>query len=243
MSSITKVISFYDINCTYMKYFHQHIHNNPLLSIPSDLGIIPGISIWHVHGHQPECFPRYALLFIPGSSWVDGEIIETLWSALNIVSISAWGMTTPHRQEFLDFQMNDSNFMKMVQMCMIGIFLQCTLESLMWHVAKTLAQKLHAAKTSSASASASFNDLDSMLDECQWKAWVKEEWAAFQEHTANPCAMGVFELRLHEGEIMEGADTMYTDSRSPKCMESGIGSNKWQVSSRNHQSRGCYLDF
>ena len=74
-------------------------------------------------------------------------------------------------------------------MCMIGIFLQCTLESLMWHIAKTLAWKLGAAKTSSALALASFNDLDSMLDECQQKAWVEEERAAFQECTANPCAI------------------------------------------------------
>ena len=97
-----------------MKHFHRCIHNNPLHSIPLDLGIIPGISIWCVHGHQPECFPRYALLFIPGSGWIDGEIIETLWLVLNIVSVSAQGMTVPHQQEFLDFQMNDSNFMKMV---------------------------------------------------------------------------------------------------------------------------------
>ncbi|KAI6106386.1 hypothetical protein EDD16DRAFT_1523989 [Pisolithus croceorrhizus] len=51
-----------------------------------------------------------------GSGWVDGEIIETLWSTLNIVSISTHGMTSPHCQELLDFQMNDSNFMKMIRM-------------------------------------------------------------------------------------------------------------------------------
>jgi len=42
--------------------------------------------------------------------------METLWSSLNIVSPSTWGMVTPHRQEMLDFQMNDSNFLKMVRM-------------------------------------------------------------------------------------------------------------------------------
>ncbi|KAF8548521.1 hypothetical protein OG21DRAFT_1398071, partial [Imleria badia] len=52
-------------------------------SISPELEITLGIGIWHVHGHWAECFAWYAPLFIPGSSWVDGEIIETLWSMLN----------------------------------------------------------------------------------------------------------------------------------------------------------------
>ena len=42
--------------------------------------------------------------------------METLWSSLNIVSPSTRGMVTSHWQEMLDFQMNDSNFLKMVRM-------------------------------------------------------------------------------------------------------------------------------
>ncbi|KAI6023295.1 hypothetical protein EDC04DRAFT_2869629 [Pisolithus marmoratus] len=57
--------------------------------IPPTLTIVPGISAWHVHGHRKECYARYSPLFIKGSGWVD---------------------------ELLDFQMNDSNFMKMIQM-------------------------------------------------------------------------------------------------------------------------------
>ncbi|KAI6138709.1 hypothetical protein BKA82DRAFT_4020772 [Pisolithus tinctorius] len=49
-----------------------------------------------------------------GAGWVDGEIIETLWSILNVASTSAHRMTSPHHQELLNFQMNDSNFMKMI---------------------------------------------------------------------------------------------------------------------------------
>ncbi|KIO00639.1 hypothetical protein M404DRAFT_152145, partial [Pisolithus tinctorius Marx 270] len=86
-----------------------------LIDIPSSLQIIPGISIWHVHGHKKECYAWYAPLYIKGARWVDGEIIEMLWSILNMASTSAHGMTSPHRQELLDFQMNDSNFMKMIQ--------------------------------------------------------------------------------------------------------------------------------
>ncbi|KAL4063318.1 hypothetical protein J3A83DRAFT_4106722, partial [Scleroderma citrinum] len=58
----------------------------------------------------------YAPNFIPGVGNTDGEIMETLWSSLNIVSPSTWGMATPHQHKMLDFQMNDSNFHKMIRM-------------------------------------------------------------------------------------------------------------------------------
>ncbi|KAF8833304.1 hypothetical protein BDN67DRAFT_1017717 [Paxillus ammoniavirescens] len=84
--------------------------------IPPDLPIIPSIGIWHIHGHQAECHARYAPSFVPGAGRVDGKIIETLWSILNIISPLARGMSFPHRQELLDYQMNDSNFQKMIRM-------------------------------------------------------------------------------------------------------------------------------
>ena len=111
-----QVIHFYDVNCQYNKNLHRRIGNNQFISLPPDLKIVPGIGIWHVHGHQTQCFARYAPNFIPGAGNVDGEIMETLWSSLNIISPSTRGMVTPHRQEMLDFQMNDSNFVKMIRM-------------------------------------------------------------------------------------------------------------------------------
>ncbi|KAI6155000.1 hypothetical protein BKA82DRAFT_4010686 [Pisolithus tinctorius] len=78
--------------------------------------IMPGIRIWHVHGHKQECYVRYPPLFMKGAGWVDSEIIKTLWSLLNVVSASVQGMSSLHRQELLDFQMSDCNFMKMIRM-------------------------------------------------------------------------------------------------------------------------------
>lgn len=115
MGGTQRVLNFYDINCSYMSKLRQRISSNSFISIPEELEIVPGIGIWHVHGHQPQCFARYAPLFIQGAGWIDGEIIETLWSTLNIVSASTRGMSSPARQELLDFQTNDSN-VKM--MCM-----------------------------------------------------------------------------------------------------------------------------
>ena len=118
MDNISSVISFYNINCSYMKKLWAQLRDNRLIWPPSNLVIVPDIGMWHMHGHQSSCFAWYSPLFIPGAGWVNGEIIETLWSNLNIVSGSAWGMTSPHQQELLDFQMNDSNFIKMIKMYM-----------------------------------------------------------------------------------------------------------------------------
>ncbi|KAI6153188.1 hypothetical protein BKA82DRAFT_3919681, partial [Pisolithus tinctorius] len=51
MEGIKHVVCFYDINCSYMTNLQ-----NEMIDIPSSLWIIPGISIWHVHGHKKECY-------------------------------------------------------------------------------------------------------------------------------------------------------------------------------------------
>ena len=100
------VITFYDINCQYNKNLAHQLKGNNFVSLPDSLQIQPGIGLWHVHGHKAKCFSRYAPSFIPGAGQVNGEIMETLWSSLNVVSPSTQGMATPNRQELLDFQMN-----------------------------------------------------------------------------------------------------------------------------------------
>ncbi|KAF8431412.1 hypothetical protein L210DRAFT_3333179, partial [Boletus edulis BED1] len=56
MSKITRIIHFYDINCAYMKKLRSHVKNSKFIDIPQDIQIVPGIGIWHVHGHRAECF-------------------------------------------------------------------------------------------------------------------------------------------------------------------------------------------
>jgi len=70
------VVNFYDINCQYSKNLQRQIEGNWFISLPPVLRIQPSIGIWHVHGHQSECFVRYSLNFIPGEGNVDGEIVE-----------------------------------------------------------------------------------------------------------------------------------------------------------------------
>ncbi|KAI5981036.1 hypothetical protein EDD15DRAFT_2380556 [Pisolithus albus] len=176
MTGIKNVLCFYDINCSYMKNLRKRVDNSPFLHIPSSLQIVPGIGIWHVHGHKQECYARYAPLFLRGSGWVDGEVIKTLWSILNIVSASTCGMSSPHRQELLDFQMNDSNFMKMI------------LDSLSW--------KLKAARASVAMARDAFTKLDEAVSSENRQAWSIQEESALGGRVRDVSMMDIFEIQL-----------------------------------------------
>ncbi|KAF9555064.1 hypothetical protein CPC08DRAFT_613657, partial [Agrocybe pediades] len=72
------------------------------------------IGQFHVHGHQEACLYRFSTSFIPGVGMVDGEILETLWSNLNLISRSTRTATIAHRREIIDDHMRDSNFKKII---------------------------------------------------------------------------------------------------------------------------------
>ncbi|KIK72103.1 hypothetical protein PAXRUDRAFT_22396 [Paxillus rubicundulus Ve08.2h10] len=180
MTRVHRVLSFYDINCQYMKNLWKRLTGNVFINIPAELPIVPSIGIWHVHGHQMECHARYAPSFIPGAGHVDGEIIEMLWSILNIISPSARGMSFPHRQELLDYQMNDSNFQKMIRM------------------AGSLKRKLRAAMVGVEDSLAAFRALDDGIPDDQQNGWLKQEMAAMCDHSIDPKAMDVFDVRMEK---------------------------------------------
>lgn len=115
LNGIQRVLVLYDIMCQYGIHLQRRFNDSPYLSLPNDLVLKTGIGIWHVNGHVPECFVRYAPLFIDGAGHVDGEILETLWSSLNEISGSTRGMSTSHRRELLDDHMNDSNWKKLTR--------------------------------------------------------------------------------------------------------------------------------
>jgi hypothetical protein len=102
MEGITRAVTFYDINCQYNKHFRVWVDRSWFLEMAPELNIIPGIGLWHIHGHQDSCYVRYASNFIDGIGRIDGEIMETLWASLNLISPAAWGMSSPHRQECLE---------------------------------------------------------------------------------------------------------------------------------------------
>ncbi|KAG1800351.1 uncharacterized protein HD556DRAFT_1230340, partial [Suillus plorans] len=179
---ISRAITFYDINCQYNKYLKDRIASSMYLSIPIGMDIIPGIGLWHVHGHQDNCFVRYASNFIHGTGRIDGEIMETLWAPLNIISPSARGMGTPHRKEVLDYQMNDCNFMKMIR------------------ITKFLSRKFKEAIKGASESKLAFDNLNETANPDMVVLWKAEEALAHANRAEDPTAMDIYEVRLERGK-------------------------------------------
>lgn len=114
MENIPVALVMYDIMCQYGVHLQERVERSPELSLPDSLELRTGIGLFHIHGHQDSCLPRFSPSYIPGARQVDGEIIETLWAPLNNISRSIRGMSLAHRQEVLDAHMNYSNWKKMV---------------------------------------------------------------------------------------------------------------------------------
>ncbi|KAG1791605.1 uncharacterized protein HD556DRAFT_1240517, partial [Suillus plorans] len=178
---ISRAITFYDINCQYNKYLKDRIASSMYLSIPIGMDIIPGIGLWHVHGHQDNCFVQYASNFIHGTGQIDGEIMETLWAPLNIISPSARGMGTPHRKEVLDYQMNDCNFMKMIR------------------ISKSPTSRCACHQGASESKLA-FDNLNETANPDMVVLWKAEEALAHANRAEDPTAMDIYEVRLERGK-------------------------------------------
>ena len=206
---ISCAITFYDINCQYNKYLKDRIASSMYLSIPIGMDIIPGIGLWHVHGHQDSCFVRYASNFIHGTGRIDGEIMETLWAPLNIISPSARGMGTPHRKEVLDYQMNDCNFMKMIRIskslttgCTYIVLLVIMHDRLARPVAKFLSRKLKEAIKGAAESKLAFDNLNETAQPDMVILWKEEEAIAHANRAEDPAAMDIYEVRLERGKCL-----------------------------------------
>ncbi|KAG1861514.1 hypothetical protein DFJ58DRAFT_839661 [Suillus subalutaceus] len=178
---IRHALTFYDVNCQYHKHLKEHIADSPILQLDKELDIIPGIGLWHVHGHQDSCYVRYASNFIQGAAQINGEIMETLWAQLNIISPSARGMGSPHRKECLDYQMNDCNFMKMIRM------------------SKFLCRKYKQAIKGAAESQLAFEKLDETADDDKVRDWEAQERMAQEWRCHDPTAMDIYEVQLQKG--------------------------------------------
>ena len=98
----------YDIACQYTIYLRERIGH----LLPTGLDIDTAIGLFHVHGHKEECFFRFAPTFIPGTGIVAGEILESLWSGLNVITSATQTATLAHRAEIIDDHAVDSNHKK-----------------------------------------------------------------------------------------------------------------------------------
>ena len=99
----------YDICCQWFTNFRKRISESEWLDMWDDIEITAAVGKWHLAAHVRECFAKFSLNFIEGSAEVDGEIMETLWSSLDLVAGITKGMTIAHCQEVLDDHINDNN--------------------------------------------------------------------------------------------------------------------------------------
>ena len=106
------VLLYYDIACQYCIYLESRIGH----LLPTGLDIDRAIGLFHVHDHKEECFYRFASSFIPGAGIVAGEILESLWAALNRISPATRTATLAHRAEVIDDHASDSNHKKTLGM-------------------------------------------------------------------------------------------------------------------------------
>ncbi|KAG1726916.1 hypothetical protein EDB19DRAFT_1833264 [Suillus lakei] len=114
------------------------------------------------------CFVPHSMVDFQKGKRIDGEIMETLWAPLNIISPLARGMGTPHRKEVLDYQMNDCNFMKMI----------C--------ITKFLSRKLKEAIKSAADSKLAFQNLNETAHSDMVILWEAEETLAHENRAEDP---------------------------------------------------------
>ncbi|KAH9068018.1 hypothetical protein EDB83DRAFT_2223119 [Lactarius deliciosus] len=176
MEDMPVALVMYDIMCQYRVHFEERIKSSPELSLPSSesLELRMGIGLFHIHGHQDSCLPRFSPSYIPGAKQVDGEIIETLWAPLNNISQSTRGMSLVHRQEVLDAHMNHSNWKKLVRI----------VPSLLkrW---KRLGPGLDASSKAFESLSEHFKE--------KTQQWLKEDIAAQTDRGTDPSSMVIYD--------------------------------------------------
>jgi hypothetical protein len=133
--------------------------------------------------------------------------METLWASLNIISPSARGMGTPHRKEVLDYQMNDSNFMKMIRISELPIS-GCTKMArshiihsrLTCPLAKFLCRKFKEAVQGAAESTLSFQNLNETVQPAMVILWEAEEAVAQANRLEDPTAMDIYEVWLEKGK-------------------------------------------
>ncbi|KAI9431761.1 hypothetical protein H4582DRAFT_1822014 [Lactarius indigo] len=195
MEDIPVALVMYDIMCQYRVHFQERVKCSPELSLPSSLTLRMGIGLFHIHGHQDSCLPRFSPSYIPGAKQVDGEIIETLWAPLNNISRSIRGMSLDHRQEVLDSHINYSNWKKLVRI----------VPSLLkrW-------KRLDSGLDASAKAYKALNQHFKHKSE----QWLKDDEGAQQERQKTPSSMDIYDTVKEKAPSRAAIQQQLTEEES-----------------------------
>jgi len=115
MPGVLSTLFCYDVGCQWCVNFEHRLQQGaPYLSMPSSFDLTVAVGKFHLGAHIEACFTQYSLNFIKGAAQVDGEALEALWAPLNKSAPSTRAMSTSYRREMLDWQMNESNWRKLL---------------------------------------------------------------------------------------------------------------------------------
>lgn len=197
MKNIKQSIWYYDIMCQYWIHLEERFEANPHLKSPGHLKILRAIGLFHVHGHQDDCFAKFAPSYIPGAGLVDGEILETLWSVLNHISGSTRAQSTSFRRETLDDHMNDSNWKKLISQ---GIHDTSPFGRLLIGLlVRRLIAKWTKTKTLETEAQEALDAITSTAPPESVAQWAKDEHHAQSDRWDDPDVMEIFDIKVNKG--------------------------------------------
>ena len=167
--------------------------------LPNGLTIEHAIGLFHVHAHKDECFFRFATSFIPGAAICAGKILESLWSVLNAISLSAHTSTLAHRVELLDDHACDSNHKKCLGMT------------------SNLCKQYKNADKTYRERQDDYEKQSNGIDAATLSIWHWEVVHAEATHLDNPAAMDIYMARVRNVEdALHGAvDHSCEGPRSP----------------------------
>lgn len=197
MDGIKQALLSYDLMCQFWKNLEKRFEGNPYLTFPQAVHILRAIGLFHVHGHIDPCYARFAPTFIPGAGMVDGEILETLWAALNKIADSTRSMSTAHRRETLDDHMNDSNWKKLIALSKLNNARYT--QNLLIASVDRLCEKFPTAGKSVIHSEQSFDALNRSADPILVKSWEEHETAALKGRNGRPESMDIYDIKIQKG--------------------------------------------
>jgi hypothetical protein len=203
---IQTCIVVYDVMCQYYKHLRARVNSSSYLDIPANLQIIPGIGLFHVHGHQQQCYARFSPSFIQGAGNADGEILETLWSVLNDVGRTTSTMTLAHRSEVLDAHMGDSNWKKLIRMVPV------------------LVQKLLKARTERSKFRKEFDTMNKTISSKRMKAWEALATICIRDRIEDPEVMDAYDVKVPN---VKTRVQIQTELMNDEIRDTGRGMASW----------------
>ena len=200
----------YDISCQYCRNLRKRVQKGQYLDFKPGLRLTHAIGMFHVHGHQDQCYARYAPRFILGMGLSDGEVMERLFSILNGASTLARTMTLAHRTETLDSHMGDNNFKKMIDMGTSPVLTPWK-TSLYQDVVPTLCKKWINVCAIADEFRADYEEMNKSANFHEITLWTKQvEDAEAQRNTTEDAeVMDVYNIKLPRGSSFYNLQKLY----------------------------------